>query len=382
MKILKNILLFIFLLLGLFGQLEAKVVLTENEKIESFSEQGFQERTQETKWQGLLYLYEKSLNQDQHLFLDFSTKSFNQNYSERVCLKSTRSSLKSDFQFPKKSKSHQRKQSEIKSFFIGNPDLVDAWKAVGKHAEMRKHIPSIEKVSDLLNDTDFMSKLPNGRTDLDNIIDAVKNPLNGGGNYKLVKLADHLENVKQVVKKHSGADGFDRLMTDLKNPAFAMQDGATHMLNDVKNFGSGKIKKFDYEFVGDGVACTKCRFDVELTSGSPRLIEYKSWSLENIPNISAKQLEEYFRSATSIEDIKYVFNKLKTPSVGDVKSQFQVIIGGNAKTLFESNSNLFKDIKMLDGSTLNIVSWQQLEGLAKNNPDFYKSSLFEFIEVK
>ncbi|MDQ3536791.1 MAG: hypothetical protein M3421_14325, partial [Bacteroidota bacterium] len=130
------------------GQLEAKVVLTENEKIESFSEQGFQERTQETKWQGLLYLYEKSLNQDQHLFLDFSTKSFNQNYSERGCLKSTRSSLKSDFQFPKNSKSHQRKQSEIKSFFIGNPDLVDAWaKLIDAPDAIRKNIDLLEDVT-------------------------------------------------------------------------------------------------------------------------------------------------------------------------------------------------------------------------------------------
>lgn len=260
--------------------------------------------------------------------------------------------------------------------------LVDAWKAVGKHSNIRKHVPSLEKVLDLLNDADLMGKLPNGRADLDGIIDAVKNPLDGGGAHKLVKLADHLENVKQVVKKHSGAEGFDKLMTDLKNPAFAMQDGATHMLNDVKNFASGKVKKIDYEFDGDGVVCTKCRFDVELSSGTPKLIEYKSWSLENIPNISSKQLTEYFRSATSTGDIKYVFNKLKTPSVADVKSQFQVIIGNNAKTLFEANSNLFKGIKMPDGSTLNISSWQQLEGLAKGNPDFYKSSLFDFIEVK
>ncbi|HEY8402291.1 MAG TPA: hypothetical protein VIK89_13575 [Cytophagaceae bacterium] len=261
-------------------------------------------------------------------------------------------------------------------------EWVEAWKAVGKHANIRKHIPSLEKVSDLLNDADFMGKLPNGKADLDGIIDAVKNPLDGGGAHKLVKLSDHLENIKQVVKKHSGAEGFDKLMADLKNPAFAMQDGVTHMLNDVKNFASGKVKKFDYEFDGDGVVCTKCRFDVELSSGTPKLIEYKSWSLENILNISSKQLTEYFRSATSIGDIKYVFNKLKTPLVADVKSQFQVIIGNNAKTFFEANPQLFKTITNPDGTPLIIQNWQQLEGFAKNNPDFYKSSLFDFIEIK
>ena len=263
------------------------------------------------------------------------------------------------------------------ALFLGwsNPaqglDLVEAWSAVGKHANIRKHIPSLEKVSDLLNDADFMGKLPNGKADLDGIIDAVKNPLDGGGAHKLVRLSDHLENIKQVVKKHSGAEGFDKLMTDLKNPAFAMQDGTTHMLNDVKNFASGKVKKFDYEFDGDGVVCTKCRFDVELSSGTPKLIEYKSWSLENIPNISSKQLTEYFRSATSIGDIKYVFNKLKTPDVNLVKTQMKEIISNNAPDIFEA----MKPSVRTDLKAENLADFLDLV----NNTN---SKLYNFIEVK
>lgn len=260
--------------------------------------------------------------------------------------------------------------------------LLESWKVLNRHSSIRKHVASLKKVSELLNDADFIEKLPNKRADFDAIIDAVKNPLDDGTASKLVKLSTHLDNIKQVVNKHSGADGFERLMVDLKNPSFAMQDGAVHMLNDVKNFPKGSVKKFDYEFDGDGVACTKCRFDVELTSGTPKLIEYKSWSLENIPNISSKQLTEYFRSATSIGDIKYVFNKLKTSSIGDVKSQFQLIIGNNAKVLFEANPDLFKTIKNSDGTPLIIQNWKQLEGFAKGNPNFYECSLFDFIVVK
>ena len=115
-----------------------------------------------------------------------------------------------------------------------------------------------------------------------------------------------------------------------------MQDGATHMLNDVKNFPEGSIKKFDYEFDGD--ACTKCRFDVELNSGTPKLIEYKSWSLENIPNLSSRQMTEYFRSATSLSDIKYVFNNLKTPDVSAIKGKFKEIFENRAKTTALFNS--------------------------------------------
>lgn len=58
----------------------------------------------------------------------------------------------------------------------GYAELVESWKAVSKHTNIRKHISSLEKVSELLNDADFMGKLPNGRTDLDAIVDAVKNP--------------------------------------------------------------------------------------------------------------------------------------------------------------------------------------------------------------
>ncbi len=257
------------------------------------------------------------------------------------------------------------------SYCVGYAELVEAWEAVSKHANIRKHIPSLEKVSDLLNDADFMGKLPNGKADLDAIIDAVKNPLDGGTASKLVKLSDHLENVKQVVKKHSGADGFDRLMTDLKNPAFAMQDGATHMLNDVKNFPEGSIKKFDYEFDGDGVACTKCRFDVELTSGTPKLIEYKSWSLENIPNISGNQLTEYFRSINNINEMKYIFNKLKTPDLGAIKTQMKSVLSNKADDIFDAMSPTLK-------GNLGIDDIDDLTDLI-DNPN---SNLYNFIDIK
>jgi len=178
-----------------------------------------------------------------------------------------------------------------------------------------------------------------------------------------------------VVKKHSNAEGFAKLMTDMKNPAFAMQDGVTHMLSDVKNFPEGRISKFDYEFDGDGVVCTKCRFDVELNSGSPRLIEYKSWSLDNIPNISGRQLTEYFRSANSIGDFKYVFNKLKTPDISAVKQQMMKVLSDNMDDIFEAMPPTFRE------NLLGIVNRDRLdlfEGLVNDT----KSNLYNFIEVK
>lgn len=91
---------------------------------------------------------------------------------------------------------------------------------------------------------------------------------------------------------------------------------------------------------------------------------------------------EYFRAVNSIDELKYVFNKLKTADVGEVKKQVQAVFSGNAKLLFEANPDLFKSLKSEDGAPLIIQTWQQLEGLAKSNPEFYKSSLFDFIEIK
>ena len=160
-------------------------------------------------------------------------------------------------------------------------------------------------------------------------------------------------------------------MTDLKKPAFAMQDGATHMLNDVKNFPEGSIKKFDYEFDGDGIACTKCRFDVELTSGTPKLIEYKSWSLENIPNISGNQLSEYFRSINNLNEMKYIFNKLKTPDLGTIKTQMKSVLSNKADDIFDAMSPTLK-------GNLGIDDIDDLIDLI-DNPN---SNLYNFIDIK
>uniref|UniRef100_UPI003364DE25 hypothetical protein n=1 Tax=Haliscomenobacter sp. TaxID=2717303 RepID=UPI003364DE25 len=224
----------------------------------------------------------------------------------------------------------------IKALFTRNPDAVKAWELLAENGNdlIIKNADSIEKIAALLADADFIAKLPGGEAALKDILKAVKNPLDAGTEAKLVNLATHLDNIKALVKNHSGTEGFDRLMTDLKNPNFYMQDGVTHMLESIKNFPAGSIKKFDYEFEAPGTVCTKCRFDVELDPGPPRLIEYKSWGLENIPNISVKQLTEYFGNVSSINEMQYVFNSIKTPDIELVKTAMQKLIKNNAPSIF------------------------------------------------
>ena len=80
MKGVKYILSFLFALLGLFNEIEAKIILVENDKTESFSEQDFKEELAEKEWLGLLYFQEKSINQNPTSLLQFSSGSLAQNF--------------------------------------------------------------------------------------------------------------------------------------------------------------------------------------------------------------------------------------------------------------------------------------------------------------
>ena len=230
---------------------------------------------------------------------------------------------------------------DLSAELISDRRLIKAWQA-SKDAitdgfpKIRKHTPSLKKIANVLDDTEFLNKLPQPPSPtetIEKILKAVKNPLDDGTGSKLVKLADHLENIRVVVKSQNNLEGesLNRLLTDLKNSNFSMQDGITHMLNVIKDFSPNSIRRFDYSFDGDGVVCTRCKFDVELFNGTPRLIEFKSWKLENIPNLSTRQLTEYFRGASSLDEIMYVFNKLKTPNARDVKLKFQQIFTNEVK---------------------------------------------------
>ena len=258
---------------------------------------------------------------------------------------------------------------------LDDMELADSWVFVKKHNKIRKHVATLKKISELLNDKDFVDNLPNGLDDLSGILNAVKNPLDNGTASKLVRLADHLENIKVLAKNHGNADGFTRLMSDLKNKTFAMQDGASHMLSDVKNYAKGTIKRFDYEFEGDGVVCVKCRFDVELVNGPPWLIEYKSWSLENIQNLSVKQMTEYFRSANGIEDIRYVFNIKKTPDLTLLKIQLQKVLLKNSEAIYDS---------MTDSLRENILGRGNKDrfDLFEESLENIESKLYNFIEIR
>jgi hypothetical protein len=129
-KLLKYILLLLFVFVGLSSQIEAKVITVENEKIATFSEQTFERHTKETKWLGLLYLQEEAVLKNQIPLSDFSTKSLNQYFSEELCFKSIKSSSKLGFEFSQNLTNHRKEYENIGAVFYSDPELVNCWKVL------------------------------------------------------------------------------------------------------------------------------------------------------------------------------------------------------------------------------------------------------------
>lgn len=73
-------------------------------------------------------------------------------------------------------------------------------------------------------------------------------------------------------------DGFSQVISDLKHPLFAKQDGVSHAVNDLKNIPAGTISKLDMEFEEPDKPCVKCTFDVKENGTPPKFREYKSYT--------------------------------------------------------------------------------------------------------
>jgi hypothetical protein len=224
----------------------------------------------------------------------------------------------------------------LEDALVDNPNLADSWVVVAGHEQIRKDLPTLNKLDSLMKDKDVMDVL--GEQGLKDIMENVVNPIDGRSS-SLVSLTRHLDNIQTFVKNHKNVPGFDATIRDLKSTPYNMQKGVTHALEVMRVYPEGSIKKMDMTFEIDGGPCTKCRFDLELDpskSGGVVYVEFKSYKLESIPHLPINQLKTYFSAAKSISEMKYVFNKLDTPNLSDVKKQMQNVFQKNANDIFSS----------------------------------------------
>lgn len=288
------------------------------------------------------------------------------------CLNAVKRLLAADFKV--RNKGAKLKRAIYPNGKNVDQDLVRAYAFVASHSQIRLDVPTLRVIASLQTDPAFLSLLPNGATDLRSIIAAAKNPLEATANTRLVDLKTHLSNLREFTIKHNSAIGFDRFLVDLKNSSYSMQDGASHMLNDISKLPQNSIYRFDYEFAGDGVVCTRCKFDVELHPNSQtslRFLEYKSWSLDNIKNIKKRQLVEYFRAIDDISEMRYIFNELKTPDIVKVRIEVAKLLYLHANDVYGAMSSSLK-------GNLGINSLNQFKGLITNGDQ----TLFSFVKIK
>jgi len=135
---------------------------------------------------------------------------------------------------------------------------------------------------------------------------------------------------------HNVVDGFSQVISDLKNPLFAKQDGVCHAVNDLKNIPAGTISKLDMEFEEPGKPCVKCTFDVKENGTPPKYREYKSYT--DASQIPLPQFLNYLNEITSLSQLKYIFNAKKLNSQ-QAKEGMKMFLKTNAANLYKSFDN-------------------------------------------
>lgn len=147
-------------------------------------------------------------------------------------------------------------------------------------------------------------------------------------------LVAHLEDVRVFCNKFQGVEGIETMLASMKSSNGYVQDGLDHVLIQLNraDFDASKVKRFDMEFEGEGLPCKKCRFDVEMVDGyKPKLIEYKSYL--DASKIQLPQFLNYIASISSLNDLKYVFNKSKL-SIEEAKAGMKIFIKANKPDIF------------------------------------------------
>jgi hypothetical protein len=222
----------------------------------------------------------------------------------------------------------------LRQYIVSGDYAVAAWRAAAKHKKIRTHIASLNKIAELLHPS-ILSKIPGGEEKLMDILKAAKNQLEDGTASKLVKLADHLENIKQFAQKFGDRNppigGYEKVFQELATDNPSVQDGITHALNVTKDIPAEKVKSFDMKFEDEGMPCQNCRFDVETTDGSPKFYEFKSYS--DAARIPVPQFLNYLASITSFDQLKYVFN-LKKLTKSQAISGMKEFLKANAGDVF------------------------------------------------
>ncbi|OWP73946.1 hypothetical protein [Flavobacterium oreochromis] len=264
------------------------------------------------------------------------------------------------------------------------------YNARGANAAFRLDVSLLEKIAILRNDANFMQKI-GGDEGLQQIIkNNVRVPCKSCGNSgsKYLKDVDeYLDDVRYFVNNFSEIRDASRLINELKFGAQNTLEGGAFAVRIFKEnpnglFNAANIAEIDLRFSDDVLN----RFDVKFNNGFG---EFKSYQVDNVSNISVKQLKQYLSdpNLANINNLHYLFDKRKLlaqygkgtfqnidDAVLAVKNKFKGIFTNKTDEIFLSLNQSVKNDLGLTG----LNARTKFNDLISN----INSKLYNFIEVK
>ena len=247
------------------------------------------------------------------------------------------------------------------TLFINNKHFVKSWDVFKNRPEIRLDETALTKMLEIANNPDLIEKFPDGIADLRKIGDVVIHPCCGGTHQWLEDITEHIDDIKYFLENFViENNGYEKIISALKNVSPNMQDGISHVLTKLKSIDppstvielEGKVIDADNL---PGI-CQNCLFDIKVLDGTSfKKLELKSYKKSTIENISNStqfrhQFKTYLVSINeSVSEIVYIFNGNK-PNI-DIQ-----LLKDNFKLLYEAG-----DYKIFD--------------------DLYGSQLFEIFEI-
>jgi len=293
--------------------------------------------------------------------------------------------------------------------FSDNPNWFESWDYIQDlkpGSDLRRAIEVLPLIQKQLKDNIFLTNV-GGKATYDEIIKKY-----AGGcstcdppkpNSAPVGLRDFdimLENLDFFSKHFTGIDNAQKVINQLKQtPNF--QHHGTFSMDYLKKKGedfSDEIEIFEIKLEIDGL---NYQPDIKLFN-SPSNLDFKSWNkttLDKIPNFTSSvtvpsQFLAYistlgkpgggFELLFDFKKIDKDFNS-KIDAEKSIKMKYQELFAGgtepahHAVNIFESNPAFFGNIQWNGQS---ILSPTQLRNLAKNDPDFWQSEIFNFVKVE
>ena len=200
-------------------------------------------------------------------------------------------------------------------------DLVKSWEVLenANRPDLKVKVPTLQSMAKLLKNPKAIAIFGSEAQ----LMDALKNfsitHASKDWSWNKSGLDFHLNLLNKHIDEFQGIDGFDKSIKDaITNTNQHVQDGFWHSMKATDDLGlkRAEVSKFDMEFEAEGLACERCKFDLQLNAVPPalRLIEFKSYA--DPSQIPLPQFLNYMGSINNLSEMKYIFNVAKLAASG------------------------------------------------------------------